>query len=78
MTGEVFPTGSREALTKRIIRCAEDAAHRVRLAENARRHVERFDIRAATAGTVRALSAVARKRVPAVDPAGTYERRPLA
>jgi len=77
VTGEVFPAGDREALTACLVRCATDRAYRFGLAAGAVERVRRFDLSAATEGTVRALTAVGRRPAAAMDAAGTYERRPL-
>jgi glycosyltransferase involved in cell wall biosynthesis len=68
-TGEIFPEGDVDALADHLTALATQADVRARLAEGARRHVARFDVPVAVAGTVRALRAVTAGRArPAVSP----------
>jgi glycosyltransferase involved in cell wall biosynthesis len=66
-TGEVVPIDNLGELTARLERLAADRAYRQQLAAGARNHVERFDLSAAVAGTVRALESIARPRRPRQD-----------
>ena len=59
VTGEVCPVGAVDAVADAIGRLAGDSEYRSSLSMNARRHVARFDVAAAVAGTLRAVEHVA-------------------
>jgi glycosyltransferase involved in cell wall biosynthesis len=69
VTGEVCPVGAIDAFAGCIGRLAHDAAYRTTLSTSARRHVARFDVTAAAAGTLRAVEHVARQRSGGALPA---------
>lgn len=62
MTGEVCPVGAPGALSAHIGHLACDAGYRGTLANNALRHVDRYDVRATVAGTMRAVHALSTAR----------------
>jgi glycosyltransferase involved in cell wall biosynthesis len=61
-TGEVCAVGALDALSAHISRLARDDGYRATLSGNAVVHVDRYDVRVAAAGTVRAVEAVSMNR----------------
>jgi len=62
VTGDVFRVGAVPELTGQMATLARDVDYRERLADNALRHVQRFDVTATVSGTVRAVRELALAR----------------
>ena len=61
-TGVVVPVDDSEALAAAIARLADDPSFRNQLSQNARAHVERFDVHESAKGTFQAVEALAAVR----------------